>query len=108
PVGVNFCQVGASGEVICVNRPLATEGSTIQLLQNYAIQVRLPDNSPRPLQITFDFLDPSTLQSLQNDVRKGDRLVLFNIDVDPGVYFLRVTVNWGATQAEYFFRVRVS
>ncbi len=108
PVGVNFCQSNASGEVICVNRPLSAEGSAIQLLQNFAVQVRLPDNSLRPQEITFEFLNPSTLQSLQSDVRRGDRLVLFNINVESGTYFLRVTVDWGTTQAEYFFRVRVS
>lgn len=108
PVGVNFCQTSETGELICVNRPLGAEGESIQLLQDFAVQVRLPAESPRPEQITFDFLDPSSLQALQSDVRRGDRLVLFNIDVQAGTYFLKVSIDWGTTQAEYFFRVRVS
>lgn len=106
PAGVNFCQISATGEQVCVDRPLEAAGQSITLLRDYAIQVHLLGDA-RPETIDFTFVDPTTLADVQTTTRRGDRLVLFNIDVATGTYFLRVRVDWGATEANYFFRVRV-
>lgn len=107
PVGVNFCQTSATGEQVCVDRPLEAEGEFIALLQNFAIQVQLLDG-PRPESVELVFQNINTLAEVQKTTRPGDNLLLFNVNVPAGTYFMRVTVDWGTTQANYFFRVRVS
>jgi hypothetical protein len=107
PVGVNFCQRNATNQLTCVESPLPSDSPTVELLQNFAVQIRLVDG-PRPASIGFTFLNANTLQSVQAESRAGDRLVLFNIRPAPGVYFLRVSVDWNGTNADYFFRVRIN
>jgi len=106
PSGVNFCQTSTTGQRICVENPLSAEGASAVLLRDFAVQVRL--DGPKPAQVDFAFLDAASLNVTRTFSRTGDRLMLFNVDAPAGRYFLRMSINWGETQAEYFFLVRVN
>lgn len=106
PVGASICQQDASGAEICEDRPLENQGPLVDVLQGHAAQVRLHGQT-RPNSVSLSFLDPNTLQELDRIERRGDFLILFNVSVQPGTYFLRVTAQYDAAVESYFFRVRV-
>lgn len=105
PVGVNFCQQSAENEQVCVDRPLQA-GTTIDLLQGFPIQVQILEGD-RPIQLNLAFVDASSLAEVATASRAGDRLTLFNVNANAGTYLLRIGVDYGDTNANYFFRVRV-
>jgi hypothetical protein len=107
PAGVSFCQTDATGEQTCTDAALPRDPQAVILLQNAAVQVQLGD-SPIPEQIEMTFQDASTLAEAQSGTVEGDQLVLFNVEVQPGAYILKVIATWGNTSAEYFFRVTVN
>ncbi|PJF44652.1 MAG: hypothetical protein CUN55_02840 [Phototrophicales bacterium] len=104
PLGVEYCETLEQTE--CPRFPAAPNSPPIAVKQGSTVALEI--QGQRPNSVEFEIIDRSSLTPIFGATRRGRRIVLFDVDVPIGVYFLNAEVIWPEERATYYFSIVVS
>lgn len=104
PAGIEFCRWNQFNEQICIERAADTFSARMRIRRGNAAVFEI--EGERPTMVSYE-LATTPFSPLVSEVRPGDNVILFNIDLPAGTYFLTFEVTWLDMRGTYYFRVQV-
>lgn len=107
PLGYEYCERQATGELLCIEQPAAS-GTTQRITLQRGSAAQFQIGATRPTEVRIEYLSDTGLPTGQPETLRGDNTILFTIMPETGTYILSIRVTWIDQTATYFFRVAVN
>ncbi len=104
PAGIEFCRWNEFDEQICIERASDIFSARLRIRRGSAVVAEIDDE--RPSMVRYE-IATTPFSPLVTEVRPGDNVILFNVDLPAGTYFLTFEVTWPDMRGTYYFRVQI-